>query len=203
MPFGFVGGLYDADTGLTQFGAREYAPEVGRWTAKDPSLFEGGGNFYVYAEGAPVYKLDLNGRAATTFDGYCMRRPSECAIVVGAGAAALTPAGQGATADVLGAGVRVATDCGEGFVGIADLMFAILFAEMSPFVWNPPFRAKRQYDRIPRRDPDDPRWECIPVNAACRVGCEGLMGNPIQGPFPFYRCVNTCLEAAGCPPGMY
>ena len=39
IPFGFAGGLYDEDTGLIRFGARDYDPSVGRWTAKDPILF--------------------------------------------------------------------------------------------------------------------------------------------------------------------
>jgi RHS repeat-associated protein len=36
QPFGFAGGLYDPDTGLVRFGARDYDAETGRWTAKDP-----------------------------------------------------------------------------------------------------------------------------------------------------------------------
>lgn len=36
---GFAGGLYDSDTGLIRFGARDYDPRTGRWTAKDPILF--------------------------------------------------------------------------------------------------------------------------------------------------------------------
>ena len=39
QPFGFAGGLYDQDTGLTRFGARDYDAETGRWIAKDPILF--------------------------------------------------------------------------------------------------------------------------------------------------------------------
>ena len=35
-PFGFAGGLYDRDTRLVHFGAREYDPDVGRWLSKDP-----------------------------------------------------------------------------------------------------------------------------------------------------------------------
>ncbi len=34
--FGFAGGLYDRDTGLIRFGFRDYDPDKGRWTAKDP-----------------------------------------------------------------------------------------------------------------------------------------------------------------------
>lgn len=42
QPFGFADGLYDRDTGLVRFGARDYDPEIGRWTAKDPILFDSG-----------------------------------------------------------------------------------------------------------------------------------------------------------------
>jgi RHS repeat-associated protein len=37
VPFGFAGGLYDADTGLVRFGARDYDPVAGRWMSKDPT----------------------------------------------------------------------------------------------------------------------------------------------------------------------
>jgi len=42
QPFGFAGGLSDADTGLTRFGARDYDAPTGRWTAKDPIRSDGG-----------------------------------------------------------------------------------------------------------------------------------------------------------------
>ncbi len=59
QPFGFAGGIYDADTGLTSFGARDYDPEIGRWTAKDPILFDGGdSNLYGYVLGDPVNFVD-------------------------------------------------------------------------------------------------------------------------------------------------
>jgi RHS repeat-associated protein len=41
QPFGFAGDLYDQDTKLVRFGARDYNPAVGRWTAKDPTLLSG------------------------------------------------------------------------------------------------------------------------------------------------------------------
>lgn len=54
QPFGFAGGIYDADTGLVHFGAREYDPETGSFTRKDPSRFGGGENLYAYAGGDPI-----------------------------------------------------------------------------------------------------------------------------------------------------
>ncbi len=42
VPFGFAGGLYDKDTKLVRFGFRDYDPDTGRWTAKDPIGFAGG-----------------------------------------------------------------------------------------------------------------------------------------------------------------
>jgi len=59
QPFGYAGGLYDRDTGLVRFGARDYDPETGRWTAKDPILFGGGdANVYAYARNNPTNLVD-------------------------------------------------------------------------------------------------------------------------------------------------
>ncbi|MBI2395151.1 MAG: hypothetical protein HYV09_36610 [Deltaproteobacteria bacterium] len=64
VPFGFAGGLYDRDTGLVRFGARDYHPETGRWTAKDPIRFAGGDtNLYGYCKADPVNLVDITGRA--------------------------------------------------------------------------------------------------------------------------------------------
>jgi RHS repeat-associated protein len=59
QPFGFAGGLYDRDTGLVRFGARDYDAVTGRWTAKDPIGFAGGdANLYGYAINDPVNSID-------------------------------------------------------------------------------------------------------------------------------------------------
>jgi RHS repeat-associated protein len=59
QPFGFAGGLYDRDTGLVRFGARDYDPVTGRWTAKDPIGFGGGDtNLYGYVVSDPVNRRD-------------------------------------------------------------------------------------------------------------------------------------------------
>lgn len=62
IPFGFAGGLYDTDTKLVRFGARDYDPEVGRWVSKDPILFNGRqANLYVYVGNDPVNGVDPTG----------------------------------------------------------------------------------------------------------------------------------------------
>ena len=62
QPFGYTGGLYDPATELVRFGARDYDPRSGRWTAKDPIGFNSGdGNLYRYVAGDPVNLVDPSG----------------------------------------------------------------------------------------------------------------------------------------------
>ncbi len=68
QPFGFAGGIYDPDTKLVRFGARDYDAETGRWTAKDPLLFAPGGpNIYLYEANDPVNRIDPTGLGGFTF----------------------------------------------------------------------------------------------------------------------------------------
>jgi RHS repeat-associated protein len=66
IPFGFAGGLYESQTGLVRFGARDYDPEIGRWTAKDPIRFKGGDvNLYAYVHSDPINYFDMRGKDET------------------------------------------------------------------------------------------------------------------------------------------
>jgi len=62
-PFGFAGGMYDAETGLVRFGARDYDPSIGRWTSKDPIRFSSSINLYAYAENDPINARDATGKS--------------------------------------------------------------------------------------------------------------------------------------------
>jgi len=62
QPFGYAGGLYDTQTKLVRFGFRDYDPNTGRWTAKDPIGFAGGElNMYGYVVEDPVNSSDPEG----------------------------------------------------------------------------------------------------------------------------------------------
>jgi RHS repeat-associated protein len=62
IPFGFAGGLHDRATGLVRFGFRDYDPDVGRWTAKDPIFFASGDtDLYGYVLNDPVNFVDPDG----------------------------------------------------------------------------------------------------------------------------------------------
>ncbi|WP_209262649.1 RHS repeat-associated core domain-containing protein [Thiorhodococcus minor] len=63
QPFGFAGGLYEPETGLVRFGARDYDPYTGRWLGKDPIGFEGGVNLFGYVDNDPANWIDSRGLA--------------------------------------------------------------------------------------------------------------------------------------------
>lgn len=62
LAIGYAGGISDPDTKLVHFGMRDYDPDAGRWTARDPIFFDGHqGNLYVYVGNNPVNLRDPSG----------------------------------------------------------------------------------------------------------------------------------------------
>ena len=62
-PLGFAGGLADPVTGFVRFGLRDYDPATGRFTTRDPALFDAGSNLYAYVADNPTSALDPTGLA--------------------------------------------------------------------------------------------------------------------------------------------
>ena len=77
QPFGYAGGLVDEDQPLIQFGARNYDPETGSWTSKDPIGLRAGSNMYTYVDADPINARDPFGLCPLTGD------PRPCPDVFG------------------------------------------------------------------------------------------------------------------------
>ncbi|MCB1881453.1 MAG: hypothetical protein KDI54_15605 [Gammaproteobacteria bacterium] len=69
QPFGFAGGLYDRDTGIVRFGARDYDAGVGRWLAKDPRGFTPVRlNQFEYVRANPASRIDPRGTSDQSWE---------------------------------------------------------------------------------------------------------------------------------------
>jgi len=80
--------LYDRDTGLVRFGYRDYDPDIGRWTAKDPIFFTGGDtDLYGYVLNDPIKNIDpyglIIGSGLSKIFGKIVGRTAQEAAIVG------------------------------------------------------------------------------------------------------------------------
>ena len=124
VPFGFAAGLLDTDTALVRFGARDYEPAAGRWTAKDPIRFGGGLNLSGYSGNDPVNRidpsgLDPEGAKAGAFVGGLICGAVGAYYGVGAGAAGGAFAGGGVGAFPGGVAGGLAGGAGGAAAGAA------------------------------------------------------------------------------------
>jgi RHS repeat-associated protein len=121
VPFGFAGGLHDRDTGLVRFCYRDYDPDIGRWTAKDPILFAGGDmDLYGYCLNDTVNLVDslgseFYGVANAGFLGFdystSTQNPSQGTLTTGSGV-------------IVGGSLSVGYDFGKGVFG--DILHRLL-----------------------------------------------------------------------------
>lgn len=135
QPFGFAGGIYDPDTQLVRFGARDYDPRSGgRWTTKDPIRFMGGDvNLYGYVLNDPVNITDPSGLihpavatgavgAAVGFGAAFMnsKAKTKCGFAVDLALGTLSGAAAGALAAVGAGGTSMAGAVAGGFGGLGS-----------------------------------------------------------------------------------
>jgi len=114
----YAGGLFDATTGVTKFGARYYDPNTGRFTQPDPS--GQGQNPYAYAGNNPITWKDPGGLCGEWYsveDCDPFNDPSVGEIWGGA----VTGAAEGGAAGlIIGCGVGAALE-GVGCVPVAGI----------------------------------------------------------------------------------
>lgn len=128
QPYGFAGGIYDVDTGMVKFGAREYDPEVGRWTSKDPILFASGDmNLYGYVFNDPINLIDPSGNCpwcigaliggiASGGAAYLAGGDARTVVVSAAAGAIAGAASMGVSAFATSASATIAANAGIGLV---------------------------------------------------------------------------------------
>ena len=125
QPFGFAGGLYDSQTGLVRFGARDYDAVTGRWTAKDPIRFYAGDtNLYGYVLSNPVNLIDPSGRQASVCPDCSLKCKADfdsCVAVVGLRAGACAAG----CFRVLQAGPQVFAVCLTACGGLGAIEYAL------------------------------------------------------------------------------
>jgi RHS repeat-associated protein len=63
-PFQYTGREFDSETGIYEYRARYFDPNVGRFISQDPIGFKGGINFYAYVGNNPINLFDPTGLAA-------------------------------------------------------------------------------------------------------------------------------------------
>lgn len=69
-PFRFSTKYTDSETGLLYYGYRNYQPETGRWTSRDPAEEKSGYNLYVFSLNSAVLGFDPVGLSCVKYGNY-------------------------------------------------------------------------------------------------------------------------------------
>ena len=157
QPFGFAGGIYDPDTKLVRFGARDYDASVGRWTAKDPIDFGGlNSNLYAYAGTDPINAADITGLDYLQFDGDTLSWHDDNGNQTGAYPARSGPYGKGRLPDGKYTGSRLQRTREHGMVCPGHVGWKL--------VLSPQFKTSRNHLDIHPDQPPSGTQGCIGVN---------------------------------------
>ena len=127
LPIGFAGGIADELTGFVRFGFRDYDPETGRFTTRDPALFATDQlHLFAYAGSDPINRRDPTGLVSFGFSAYAVvgggaklafdkDHASVCFEVgFGAGGGFEVSPNEGAARDSETVKLEVGVECGPG-----------------------------------------------------------------------------------------
>jgi RHS repeat-associated protein len=150
QPFAFAGGLYDKETGLVRFGARDYVPQAARWAQKDTTRFTGGRNLYAYAWNNPVTFIDPSGMYAL---GPVAAAALETATALGTEAAGVAgpvaAGGSGVSGGVVvGAGLALGVGVGLGGAFYYSATTTNPPSDEGPDEGGAPSASSQQYKRL-------------------------------------------------------
>jgi RHS repeat-associated protein len=114
----YTGKEQDEESGLYYYGARYYAPWLGRWTSADPAGLVDGGDLYLYVNDNPINKVDENGRWDISWSDVAKGAGQALVgLVVVVAVVAVVAATAGAAAPLIAAGLG-ATEIAAATVGV-------------------------------------------------------------------------------------
>jgi RHS repeat-associated protein len=203
QPFGFGGGLYDAQTGLVHFGARDYDAETGRWLTKDPVGFGGGDtNVYGYAGNDPINSADPSGLMPSdkmAIMEQCAETPQICEeLLQEMGYAGGAAAGDGGGATAVGAaavasGAAAAAASPQGQAAANAIPNLICKAdEAEPAIANAASAVSEAADTLPGGPPDPTTLMQLPSTVTQQYGAE--VGIRLQKAMDMYAAVDQILH---------
>jgi len=175
-PLQYTGRETDSEASLRYYRARYFDSQVGRFISEDPERFAAGTNFYPYVLNNPVRFRDPSGK-----NPFALPLPWW-----------LWPTGDGILtticfeSDVCETVIVV----GGVIVGVAAITYLAYDALSKPNAKAKP-------------SPRGPKCEkdCAKIKLACIDMCSETTlptNNRSSQGFPFFNCLNKCMEAAGC-----
>jgi len=184
----FPGQQFDRESNLHYNYFRDYDPALGRYIQSDPKGLAAGANTFGYVFANPLRNIDPLGLQADPGDGLTSsRRAPGLPDYQG-------EASRQVATRIWNAGRNMANAASDAVSdGIAYMRSRKKSVEAGR-------DAGRQANKCPE-DPNDPNGRCEKVKAMCITLCTDSSiptNNRTDQGMPFFICVKTCVETAGC-----
>ncbi len=157
---------------------RWYSPQLLRWLNRDPILYAGGDNVYVYVASNPVASVDPTGLtpAAPAIGIACLRSPKACAAAIGATGAVIS-----------GAGEAIGTAVGNAYSDATDFINSCLEDSDEDLKKQCKEGLESDFEKCDQRFPNNPKmWhKCNSIAqerySACSRGLPPTNWPPLPG----------------------